>query len=277
MTRENCKISDYLIPLHQFGKIGKIHSVFNRSFNIEIGGQLINLADYYDYLSSFGINLPHSLFQELLPFIQQGNQVRISEEELLIYSRAGVKKIHLSPSTIVSLDLTQLTLTKAQQVTLKTRLEEQHLTNKIGLPLDNRTRHFFEKMSQKNHYWRSEEWQELIHYLIGRGQGLTPSGDDILIAYLLMLTICSDARGDALMRSLELTELATTDVSKAYIISSMKGYSNSFFYQLIFALSQTNYGKLDQLIAKLMAIGHTSGKDLCFGLSLALQGIENEK
>ena len=102
-------------------------------------------------------------------------------------------------------------------------------------------------------------------------------GDDILIAYLLMLTICSDARGHALMRSLELTELATTDVSKAYISSSMKGYSNSFFYQLIFALSQTNYGKLDQLIAKLMAIGHTSGKDLCFGLSLALQGIENEK
>lgn len=79
------------------------------------------------------------------------------------------------------------------------------------------------------------------------------------------------------MRSLELTELATTDVSKAYIISSMKGYSNSFFYQLIFALSQTDYGKLDQLIAKLMAIGHTSGKDLCFGLLLALQGIENEK
>ena len=49
-------------------------------------------------------------------------------------------------------------------------------------------------MSQKQKVWTLSEWQEVTNYLIGRGKGLTPSGDDILVAYQTILFILADER-----------------------------------------------------------------------------------
>ncbi|EGT2099615.1 DUF2877 domain-containing protein, partial [Listeria monocytogenes] len=48
-------ISDYIFPIHQYGKMGTIHSVFERSFNLKVQDQLINVANFHNYLSSFGM------------------------------------------------------------------------------------------------------------------------------------------------------------------------------------------------------------------------------
>lgn len=92
LSKKEIYLSEYLVPLQQFGKTGMIHSVFDRSFNLEINGQLINIACFHDYLSSFGINLPEERFQSLSPFVQIGNRVKISQDMLMIYSTQGVKK-----------------------------------------------------------------------------------------------------------------------------------------------------------------------------------------
>ena len=42
------------------------------------------------------------------------------------------------------------------------------------------------------------EWQEVTNYLIGRGKGLTPSGDDILVAYQTIRSYFADERAAAL-------------------------------------------------------------------------------
>ncbi|MGC3161659.1 DUF2877 domain-containing protein, partial [Enterococcus faecalis] len=36
-------ISDYIFPNHQYGKMGTIHSGFERSFNLKVQDQLINV------------------------------------------------------------------------------------------------------------------------------------------------------------------------------------------------------------------------------------------
>ncbi len=47
----------------------KIHSVFDRSFNLKVGDRLVNVANYAGYLSSFGIYLPDNLFQAITALI----------------------------------------------------------------------------------------------------------------------------------------------------------------------------------------------------------------
>jgi hypothetical protein len=43
--------------------MGKIHSVFERSFNVQVNNQLININNYRSYLAAFGMYLPEEQFQ----------------------------------------------------------------------------------------------------------------------------------------------------------------------------------------------------------------------
>ncbi|PQE58625.1 DUF2877 domain-containing protein [Enterococcus faecalis] len=267
-------ISDYIFPIHQYGKMGTIHSVFERSFNLKVQDQLINVANFHNYLSSFGMFLPDQLFQEIFPYVQQGNKVKITENQLTFYSTVGVKTIQLTPAEVVSLNITHFKLEKDQLRLLRDRLLARNLERRIGLLLDERAKHIFKKMIQKQKVWTLSEWQEVTNYLIGRGKGLTPSGDDILVAYQTILFILADERAAALAATLSAANLSTTDVSKGYIASSAKGYVNSLLYQLLLDLENHRDNRVDENIDRIIQIGHSSGKDMSFGMLLALQSVE---
>ena len=241
--------------------MGTIHSVFERSFNLKVQDQLINVANFHNYLSSFGMFLPDQLFQEIFPYVQQGNKVKITENQLTFYSTVGVKTIQLTPAEVVSLNITHFKLEKDQLRLLRDRLLARNLERRIGLPLDERAKHIFKKMSQKQKVWTLSEWQEVTNYLIGRGKGLTPSGDDILVAYQTILFILADERAAAL-------------AAKGYIASSAKGYVNSLLYQLLLDLENHRDNRVDENIDRIIQIGHSSGKDMSFGMLLALQSVE---
>ena len=68
--------------------------------------------------------------------------------------------------------------------------------------------------------------------------------------------------------------LSTTDVSKGYIASSAKGYVNSLLYQLLLDLENHRDNRVDENIDRIIQIGHSSGKDMSFGMLLALQSVE---
>ena len=106
--------------------------------------------------------------------VQQGNKVKITENQLTFYSTVGVKTIQLTPAEVVSLNITHFKLEKDQLRLLRDRLLARNLERRIGLPLDERAKHIFKKMSQKQKVWTLSEWQEVTNYLIGRGKGLTP-------------------------------------------------------------------------------------------------------
>ncbi|MBO0460263.1 DUF2877 domain-containing protein [Enterococcus sp. DIV1298c] len=277
LSKKEIYLSEYLVPLQQFGKTGMIHSVFDRSFNLEINGQLINIACFHDYLSSFGINLPEERFQSLSPFVQIGNRVKISQDMLMIYSTQGVKKIALQPYQSVALNIFSLGIAKKQLLVLKKKLAKKNLQAKIGLPVDHRASTLFTNMAQSDKEWTPTEWQEVVSYLLGRGKGLTPSGDDILMAYQLVLGALSDPRGAALTVALGEVQTGTTAISQAYLTCAIKGYANSLVYGLFADLAQNKEEKIDEQLEKIMQIGHSSGKDLAFGIWLALQAIEGEE
>ncbi|MDN6626061.1 MAG: DUF2877 domain-containing protein, partial [Pisciglobus halotolerans] len=75
MLMNKVTISQWIYPIDQLGKMATVHSVFDHSFNLQIGGHLINVANYSGYLSSFGLYLPDVTFAQIFPYIQQGNKV----------------------------------------------------------------------------------------------------------------------------------------------------------------------------------------------------------
>ncbi len=263
------KISAGIFPIDQFGKLGKIHSVFDRSFNIQVGERLLNVASYAGYLASFGIYLPEELFQELLPYVQQGNLVKIFSNGLRIYSPTGVKKISWSAAEVVSLQIHE-TLSGAQQALLKGVLLAQNLEETIGLPLEPAAQEVFAQLRQPAQQ-SPAAWRQLLTYLIGRGKGLTPSGDDLLAAYLVMLSLIDHKSAAALTAALAGLNFSTTDISREYLYHAQRGAVNSLMYQLYLDLLADREEKIEQDVRQLMQIGHSSGKDLCYGLLLALQ------
>ena len=263
-------MSTSIFPIDQFGRMGKIHSVFNHSFNLQLGQRLINVSGYESpKLSSFGISIEPVMFQELVPYLQQDNVVKVMADSLTIYSTQGVKKISWQTVEEVSLQVSSFNLTLEQQLRLKELLEQEQLESAIGLPVTDAIT-YIELL--KNKELSLEDWQACLAYFIGRGKGLTPSGDDILVAYLVMLKIIQPEQNKQLVQAVAFEQLSTTAISKEYIYYALQGYCHSLVYQLFSAL-QTNQETycLQKQIKKIREIGHSSGTDLSFGLLLALQ------
>ena len=122
--------SDYLSPIQQFGGMGKIHSVFDRSFNIQVNEQLININNYRSYLAGFGMYLPEEQFRAIMPYVEPGNLVKIRSHSLTFYSTKGTIVLPLTDVAFVSLQVKDLTFTAAERNSLKEILTQQNLVEK---------------------------------------------------------------------------------------------------------------------------------------------------
>ncbi len=109
-----------------------------------------------------------------------------------------------------------------------------------------------------------------VDLMIGRGSGLTPSGDDVLAGFLLG---CRAFGVDA--GSLPAAVLAaaprTSALSAALLRHAVAGRCLPQFAAVAAALNRgpaLNYG-VDGALAALLRVGHTSGAALAHGLALA--------
>lgn len=115
-----------------------------------------------------------------------------------------------------------------------------------------------------------------VHHLIGRGKGLTPSGDDLLIGYTMIRKafIGRDYFEEILRQGVETQ--STTDISEAFYGGVLNGYVSSLFISLILAVQQKTYEEAKTLIDRIVHYGHTSGYDTLFGFYLGLQSLIND-
>ncbi|TQS40072.1 DUF2877 domain-containing protein [Cryptosporangium phraense] len=108
--------------------------------------------------------------------------------------------------------------------------------------------------------------------LLGRGDGLTPLGDDILAGALVTLVAAAHPHGEVLgsMVTRELAahpETATTPVSALLLRHATQG---ECIPELAAVLTDPA-DRLDPAIDALLAIGHTSGKGLLHGVRMGLE------
>jgi hypothetical protein len=122
-----------------------------------------------------------------------------------------------------------------------------------------------------------------ISRLIGLGQGMTPTGDDLLVGYSagLWCAIGHDPRRKEFVSNLgrTLTDLSvkTSDVSRSFLYHAALGHVSSRLAGLAEAICKgIDSSELLETANAAMSVGHTSGMDAVTGLLLGLAAWDRE-
>ena len=110
----------------------------------------------------------------------------------------------------------------------------------------------------------------LVRLLLGSGSGLTPSGDDVLAGFLVgsrSFGVCADELRAAVMAH---APGATTDLSATLLSHAARGESIPQVDSLLRALAAGPAGaRIDESLATLVRVGHSSGIALATGIHAA--------
>ncbi|MBM6402858.1 DUF2877 domain-containing protein [Phycicoccus sp. CSK15P-2] len=105
--------------------------------------------------------------------------------------------------------------------------------------------------------------------LVGRGAGLTPSGDDALAGCLLLLravAACPRDRADQLAAAVRARLATTTAVSAALLDAAADGWAGRDVVTLVDATARGDVDAVRAALPAVLAVGHTSGRDLVTGV-----------
>lgn len=263
------QISSYIYPVDKFGQIGRVHSIFAHSLNIQVGLRLINISCFDNYLSCFGINISEKNLKSVIQSVTENNIVKFLDNNIVFYTQDGIKRIDVKNFNIVELKIKPLNYfpEKGLKKTLEV-LNNCKVDQRIGIPNNTLLKKFSDEMITLKNF----NAEQIVTWLLGRGKGLTPSGDDILCGYIFVLLLVDKANTylSSLVKQIKNNLKLTTDVSKAYLICATQGYVNSKVYQLYKSFKNHNFKDIDSELNSILEIGHTSGRDLSYGIKLGI-------
>lgn len=127
-------------------------------------------------------------------------------------------------------------------------------------------------------------WPAAADRLLGRGPGLTPSGDDLIAGVLVGLTLLPRALGRPAPGGLaELVRLVhaeaprrTTALSTALLRAAARGQPSAEVTHLLGALTAPDTVGVQPAAAGLLGVGATSGADLAHGVLAAGRAVVDE-
>lgn len=117
------------------------------------------------------------------------------------------------------------------------------------------------QLLQAIHQQDEAQVQEMVTFLAGRGTGLTPTGDDLLVGVLYGLWVHDLAEKWAGL-IVETAVPRTTTLSGAFLQAAGQGEAVQAWHDVV--------NGTPNAIQKLQAIGHASGKEMWAGFCLAM-------
>ena len=113
-----------------------------------------------------------------------------------------------------------------------------------------------------------------VRELVGAGQGLTPSGDDVLCAVLLVLCGVGDPAPIALLGAAVKDHWTrTTSLSASLLDAARRGYAVPEVTALVECALRGDLAGARDALASTLAIGHSSGADLVAGVAGSLRAL----
>ncbi|GEN55602.1 hypothetical protein GCM10012290_00730 [Halolactibacillus alkaliphilus] len=264
-------ISSLLLPLIHKIEIGQVHSLFKRGINIEFDDTHLFLSATTKPLSAFGINIAPNKLEDIKRYVKVGDLVVKKQHALVIYSESDIVAIHYDDLSVLDLSFPVVTCQKnaIQETMLYRVLEQSNLTEHIGLVMDDTT---VEKIKQLTHLPKKDKHAQhaLIDYFLGRGIGLTPSGDDLLMGYTMAVMAFSASSDWLGSLAYKVSENKTTYISIAYFHALLHDHLSENFVALVKLLDENNREMIDRVIKTIQNYGHTSGYDTLYGFWLGL-------
>lgn len=240
---------------------------FNHALNfVTPSGELLTLHRYGRGLSPMGWMVSDTDFQAIFndenEFVEYKNDRLVSPNWQLI-----APKEHLSLK-LVPQKLPNGTFTALWDILRQSKAKSGLHGSLSDVTTGPLCRELKELKANYQRYLQGEhiDWQSII----GRGPGLTPSFDDILIGMLLVTFLNPKIDSDNLPNFFQDTpplESLTTLISVNYLRFSSQGIFSTPLQTLATALAQPM--KLSQAVRLLLQVGHFSGADTLIGVWLA--------
>jgi hypothetical protein len=279
MTNKNREAKSNLLPLYLKNHvIGKVHSKFKSGLNIQFNDSLIYISSIGTPLSSFGLNIDEVKLQQILNSARVDDIVVNKRGSLFFYCIDKLISIDYRNIEVIDLSFPKInsTIDEIANTILYNYLAKIKFEDYIGIDLDQVTCKYIDLLLSFDKS-DSNKNLEIINFFSGRGKGLTPSGDDILIGFSMALMMF--VKSDSWIKSLEsvITLNTTTMISVAYLRALLDGYASEHFIQLVRLIDSKNINIIEETIKKVQSFGHTSGNDTLFGFFLGLKYLINQK
>lgn len=262
-------------------QVGNIHTLFENSLNIQFSFGLVHIGQIGMPLSPFGCLIHTRAYRQLYDQCQPGDLVRYKQGKLYFYTRKDIIKVELDTFDEIDLSIPKLNFPTADlEKSLFYQIFEEtffSLSIETGLPLTEAIKEGLISLTEPDAADKRSSEEAVIRMLIGRGIGLTPSGDDILIGYTFARALfqkVDDWQGKLLTA---LQEKKTTAISEAYFSALLKGYINENFLYLAALVKETDREKIEDTIQTLKRFGHTSGTDTLYGFALGLRYVQKRE
>lgn len=263
--------------IERLNEENKVHSIFNNGINIIGDDGLVFIGRDKNGQLPFGIHLDEK-DMKILRNIDNNTIVKFNKElktllatkVIIDLSQADFYESKLpGDKKLIGLEALNYLLYNIREMHLFTGLDmtiEDMLSDNNGLIYKLKN-----SIASKN----VEQIREVLRTIIGRGKGLTPSGDDLLIGLLWIneiINILSKEFSNSL-EGLIFQGGLTTDVSINYYKSAFLGDYSSNLIDLSYGLIEFNKGKIKSTLENIIQYGHTSGIDLLSGIALGLNNI----
>lgn len=277
---------------------GNVHSVFNTSFNLIFDEHIVHIGSMENGLAPFGIGLEKLATHQLTQKVQIGMKVTfVPTKNVLIFENGC--SLQLSNVSVVNHLIKQSSF---DSVVLETNVKDvfQFIrTNKwtFGFVQSEEEKqqlfHFLfnKKVEDTDIIIYLQRLIELIkgsskqdatavfNYWMGRGSGLTPSGDDILTGACAVI-ILLQGKDNHFTEKLREYLLAngrnrTTQIAYEYLLYATEQKFHSHLLQLCKQLVEQDKEALAYSLKNLLQVGHTSGADTLLGTIIGCKAYLN--
>lgn len=248
-----------------------VHSLFQKSFNLQSdwGKQLL-------VISNENLGAPHGMvidktdYQHLTASLRP--QMPVFIRHRIAYfpqHQLSFQQAKLYPS---SWEETENIFKQGPFLTQFGQLKKQTGFNEALAESTSSTNDFLQAVDQLCSR-DGQSQRQGSQFLLGRGIGLTPTGDDMLVGHLFARLVLAKEAPKLirfLVQKLQAVEDVTTDISLHYLLCALNG----FFSRSILQLAVTAPEEWSEALEKVLQTGHTSGADFLSGFARSLQTFE---
>ena len=233
-----------------------LHSRFSQAINFShANGELLTLYRYGKGMGPAGMLLSRAQFSRLTTVSHLYKTGELLSGQGVILRPQRQLRLQLEPGVIAPLDLSSC-------------VQQTGLGGTLNQPLNTLT--CYPEIIAGLECWGSgavPDWR----WLIGRGPGLTPSGDDMLTG-MLAVFIAAGIPVHLFLPPADQLALLTTSVSCSYLNSARVG---EFSTPVLGVIRSLQVGRdAGRALHRLLTVGHTSGADTVLGIALAQRWLQ---
>lgn len=235
------------------GNTFTVHSIFEKGLNIvDRHGELLFAGTDENGTFPFGILLDHQTKQTIKSYIRVGDTLTFHTNRLFHNCFELVFNVKILP---LYMDFDQANINR-----LKENFDCISFTSYESTDFERaRVLALIDRLHDP-----SQNLEKIFRYFIGRGQGLTPTGDDILVGILYGHFLNNFIKHKHLetLKAL-IKEPLTTIVSKRFLTCALDGVFSS-------KITALQHDPSLESMKSLIEVGSSSGMDTLYGIYLSL-------